>query len=354
MTARSRDGIVERIDRACAGATEERALRERVLEILRSALVFDAYVWLITDPVTGVGYAPLADVPCLPELPRLIRLKYLTTTNRWTALARRVDPVGLLRRDTNGDLSRSTVWRELLRGYGIADVASVAFADRAGCWGFLDLWRTDAAAPFGEDDARLLAEITPRLTLALREAQARTFREPAVPGARDLGPVVTLLDDDLSILGQTAATDSWLHVLLPGPEGRAPIPASIWNVAAQLHAVEAGIDRRAALARAHLANGLWITLRAARLEMGSARKIVVTMEEASARDRIDVFTRAFALTPRETELVGHLANGCDTHDLAQRMYLSEHTVQDHLKAIFAKTSDHSRRSLMSRALGTQL
>jgi hypothetical protein len=32
-----------------------------------------------------VGSAPLADVPCLHELPRLIRLKYLT--NRWTTLS---------------------------------------------------------------------------------------------------------------------------------------------------------------------------------------------------------------------------------------------------------------------------
>jgi hypothetical protein len=28
---------------------------------------------------------PLADVPCLAELPKLIRLKYSTELNRWTA-----------------------------------------------------------------------------------------------------------------------------------------------------------------------------------------------------------------------------------------------------------------------------
>ena len=46
-----------------------------------------------------------------------------------------------------------------------------------------------------------------------------------------------------------------------------------------------------------------------------------------------------------------LATGADTREIARRMFLSEHTVQDHLKSIFAKTSAHSRRTLLSLALG---
>jgi len=45
-------------------------------------------------------------------------------------------------------------------------------------------------------------------------------------------------------------------------------------------------------------------------------------------------------------------SGTDTRELARRMFLSEHTVQDHLKSIFAKTSARNRRILLSRALGT--
>jgi len=46
----------------------------------------DPYAFLLTDPESAVGCAPLADVTCLPELPRAVRLKYLTEVNRWTAL----------------------------------------------------------------------------------------------------------------------------------------------------------------------------------------------------------------------------------------------------------------------------
>ena len=34
------------------------------------------------------------------------------------------------------------------------------------------------------------------------------------------------------------------------------------------------------------------------------------------------------------------------------MFLSEHTVQDHLKSVFAKTQTRSRKALLARALGT--
>ena len=65
-----------------------------------------------------------------------------------------------------------------------------------------------------------------------------------------------------------------------------------------------------------------------------------------------MFARAYALSAREAELLGHLVTGNDTRDLARLMYLSPHTVQDHLKSIFHKTSMRNRRTLLARALGT--
>lgn len=61
--------------------------------------------------------------------------------------------------------------------------------------------------------------------------------------------------------------------------------------------------------------------------------------------RVALFARAFGLSTRESELLGHLVTGTDTRELARRMFLSEHTVQDHLKSIFAKTAARNRRIL---------
>jgi DNA-binding CsgD family transcriptional regulator len=139
---------------------------------------------------------------------------------------------------------------------------------------------------------------------------------------------------------------------VPPDADRSPIPAGAYNVAAQLLAVEAGIDHHSPSARVHLIDGVWLTSRAARLgRAGVADEIAVTIERPSPGERLDLFTRASGLTSREAELLGHLATGADTRRTAERMFLSEHTVQDHLKAIFAKTGAPNRRALLAQATG---
>ena len=156
------------------------------------------------------------------------------------------------------------------------------------------------------------------------------------------------------MLRQTAETQEYLRILVPPDDERPPVPASAYNVAAQLLAAEAGVDRNPPWARVHLPGGLWLTLRAARIgdaESGQDRDIAVTIEQTSPGDRLALFARAFAFSARESELAGHLTRGADTAEIARRMFLSEHTVQDHLKSIFAKTSTHSRRALLALTLG---
>ena len=334
--------VLERLRRIGRAATDSRALRSAVLAEVGRVLPFDAYVWPLTDPETSVATSPLASVPrpLMPDLPRLIRLKYLTPVNRWTGLSRAV------RLDPPAD---SLLWRELLRGHGVTDVASAVFRDRYGCWAFLDLWRLGGV--FGADELAVLDDLTSLLTEDLRRCEAATFT--ATGGSRDPGPVVLVLDADLHVRGQTPQTHDYLARLLPpGGERPAlePVPAAAYNVAAQLVAVEQGVDSQPPLARVHLAGGRWLTLRAARL--GPDERIAVTVEETSPAERTAVFARACGLAERETELLRHLTTGADTRTVAARMFLSRNTVQDHLKSIFDKTGTRSRRALLSRALGT--
>lgn len=68
--------------RSCAAGGAERVLRSTVLREIRAVVPFDFSVWVLTDPVTTVGVSPMAEIPSLPDLPRIVRWKYLTEADR--------------------------------------------------------------------------------------------------------------------------------------------------------------------------------------------------------------------------------------------------------------------------------
>lgn len=343
--------VVQRAERLCSEHDEERLMRIALIEELRRSVAFGPYVWAVTDPETEVGSSPLADVPehVMAGLPRLIRLRYLTAINRWTSL----EGAESLVRATKGDPERSLLYRDVLADLGVGDVASVCCRDGNGCWGWLDLWRSAVDPPFSERELDLLAAWAVPVTAGLRRCLARSFALSAAVPER-VGPVVLVLSPDLTVKAQTPQTDQYLRDLLPPDADRRPVPAGAYNVAAQLIAVEAGVDHHPPTSRVRLRDGVWLTFRAARVESGAPsneQDIAVSIEPASPAERRALFARCHALTPRETELLALLVDGADTRTLADRLFVSQHTVQDHLKSIFAKTGTNNRRTLLVRVAG---
>jgi DNA-binding CsgD family transcriptional regulator len=191
------------------------------------------------------------------------------------------------------------------------------------------------------------------VTEALRRCQASSF-SLAGPASPRAGPVVLVLSPELDVRAQTPETHEYLRLLVPPDGDGQPIPAGAYNVAAQLLSVEGGIDDHPPSARVHLSAGVWLTLRAARMRTDlptAEQDIAVTIETAAPSERMALFGRACALSARESELLGHLITGADTRTIAGRMFLSENTVQDHLKSIFTKTGTNNRRGLLARAVG---
>jgi DNA-binding CsgD family transcriptional regulator len=142
---------------------------------------------------------------------------------------------------------------------------------------------------------------------------------------------------------------------LPTDPRDAPIPAAALNVAAQLLASEQDVDSSPAHSRMHSHAGAWVTLQAARLRpSGStmAASIAVTIDAIGLVDRVDVFGRAHGFTKREADVVVELSRGDSTRLTAKRLGVSEYTVQDHLKKLFAKSATASRAELIARASGS--
>lgn len=313
---------------------------------------FSFHVWLLLDPETEVGTAPLATIPgpLMSELPAVIHARYATSLNRWDTMSSSVES---LDRITNGHREESPFHRELLGPCGVGDVASVCFRDPYGCWGFLELWRSADDTRFSDGELAALTDDVDSITRALRCCQARSFDEPSPPGG-PIGPAVMFLTRDLRVIGQTPGTDEFLRVLLPTEADRRPVPAGAYNVAAALVAAEEGHFLRPPRARVRLAPGTWLTFAASRVVAEHPRDdhdIAVTITTSSPDERRRLFVRAHGLSSRETEVVDRLVDGADTRAIAEAMFVSEHTVQDHLKSIFDKTGARNRRTLLARVNG---
>jgi DNA-binding NarL/FixJ family response regulator len=341
--------VAARIARVRGDGRSSRALRQALLEEISRNLCFDAYAWLLTDPETEVGCDPVADVPCMAQLPKLIRLKYATETNRWTSMS---SPVARLLDATGGDPAQSLVWRDLLAAYDVVDVASLVFRDRFGCWAFLDLWRIRPAEPFTERDAEYLRAMAAPVTEALRCAQAETFHIADTAKVPD-GPAVLVLSPGLHVRAQTPETEAYLRALVPTTDNRQPIPAGAYNVGAQLRASEDGVDRHPPRARVHLGQGVWLTLHAARIVESDKTDadIAVALEPTTTNERMALFSLAHGLSKREAEIVAACGRGTDTRGLAQELFVSQNTIQDHFKSIFAKTGTRTRGELLAIARG---
>jgi DNA-binding CsgD family transcriptional regulator len=332
-----------RIEALCGRPLPAKRLREEVLARLREHVDFDGHVFVLCDPVTRVFTSPLADVPGLPwpRLPELVRWRYLTTVNR-------VDTIlGLGARsllEATSSPAESLVWRHVQRDLGVVDIASVSFADRHGVWGFLELWRL--TTPFAERDLHLVSAVVPAVSHGLRTAVARTFTPPG-PDLPPVGPAVVLLDPDLAVRSQTNAAAEALLRLNPPDEPMAPVPASAYNVAAALVALEAGVPVGEPWARVHLGGSRWVTVRASRL----GEDVAVSIEPSTAGERADLLARSAGLSDREVEVLGLLTGGLTSAEIARQLHLSEHTVNDYVKAVLARTGAPNRQQLLARILG---
>ena len=173
------------------------------------------------------------------------------------------------------------------------------------------------------------------------EAEAETY-----------GPGVIVLDHALTPVSSTAAARSWLDSFPDAPMLAAfgMLPAVIYPAAATArmgtsgagtHAIVQAVDRR------------WVMIEAAKLEGDDGGQIAVTLRAATATETFTLLCRAYALSERERQVVAALVAGLDTRAVAQRLFISRYTVQDHLKSVFTKTGVRSRRELLARFAGTR-
>jgi DNA-binding CsgD family transcriptional regulator len=320
-------------------------MRRAALADLQAVIGFDRWCWPLADPETLLPSSGIALHDFGPGVPRLLELEY--SADGYAAkhvLARRATSAGSLSAETGGDLARSARWDEVMRPVGIGDVAGVACRDSLGCWGWIEAYRDRSDRPFEPEDIELLADAGASTASALRRSVMATNGRSA---ADPMPPGVIVLDGGLRRVSWTAWARAWIDRLPSAPlyASIGILPSVVYPAATRARSTASAVGAHALL---RAVDGCWVMIEAAPLEDGGDGEVAVTLRAATATETFDLFCRVYALSQRERELVALLAAGLDTRAVGRRLFISRHTVQDHLKSVFAKVGIHSRRELLAK------
>ena len=258
--------------------------------------------------------------------------------NTFASLAGRRRPSAILSETTRGRPERSARYNDFLAPFGLPHEMRTALVTRGRTWGGVIFHRTDASGDFQPQDAELMG----RLSRPIAEALRNSVRFDAARRAGPRAPGLVVLDASDDIELQTPGTDELLDLLGHGDPVARSVPTSILFSAAQTRAA-ARAGRRPDPLHVPTAAG-WVTLHGS-MPSGTRDRVAIVIQATPEDQAAPLRLEAFALSPREREVATLIAQDLDTAAIAEQLFISPWTVQDHCKAIFEKTGTRSRREL---------
>jgi DNA-binding CsgD family transcriptional regulator len=345
------DADVQKIIRGCYLATDDFAsLSRRLIERIKRVVTVEASFFAASDPDTLLFTAAWAEEPLAAAGPRFMANEFGTQidVNRFVELARAKQPVATLDAATGGQRAASARFREIMAPLQLGDELRVALRSGQTTWGFLCLHR-EGKTGFSSRDVSVLAKIAPHAGEALRRIVAGSLPPLRSAGAE---PGILLTESDI-IVGMTGSAASWLSELGGGDiaVGDA-LPLSLLGVIRRLETLENSVVR-APLPALTIAtpSGCLLEVHAARVTgMAGRGSVAITLAPAGAAARSCLLLAARGLTPAQCRVASSVLRGLATRQICAELSISEHTVQDHLKAVFQKLGVSSRRELVAALL----
>jgi DNA-binding CsgD family transcriptional regulator len=286
----------------------------------------------------------------LPEIPHeWLALEYYEEDfNKMADVARSERGVCTLHEATGGDVSRSTKYHVSMQPFGADQEVLAGLRTPAGeVWGVLALYREPGQHQFDADELELLRAVSINLAEGARRglliAEASEPEGPEAPG-------LVVLRDDWELESLTPGVERWLADLPDSEWDAGKLPPAVLSVAgrARRSAEDASAPGEIAFARVLSRSGRWMVLHGASLVSDGRRRIAVIVEPAHPARITPLLMAAYALTEREQEVTRLVLQGDSTAQIAERLVVSPHTVQEHLKSVFEKTGVRSRRDLVGK------
>jgi len=306
--------------------------------------------WFTLDPASLLATSHYQDG--LPEIPPewLAEEYYEDDFNKMADVARSERGVATLHEATGGDPSASLRYRTSMQPYGAEQEVLVGLRTQSGeVWGCLGLYREPGRPRFAADELEFLRGVSTQLADGARRGlligEATHPEGPTAPG-------LVVLGQDWSVESVTPGVERWLAELPDGDwEASGKLPPAVLSVAGRAlrTATDAQSPGEIAFARVLSRSGQWIVLHGAALVTANrARRVAVILEPAHPARITPLLMAAYGLTEREQEVTRRVLQGDSTSQIAERLVVSPHTVQEHLKNIFDKTGVRSRRDLVGK------
>ena len=317
-------------------------------QVLRRAIGFDTWSWVLLDPGAGLPTRYTLTNPVIGHNPR----RYFSLDLQSRAASpppgrTRPAKVSVLSAATGGALDRDPLWREMLGPGGLGDQLGAHLAADGVGWAYLGLYRDEGRAWFTPGDAAFVASVAPLLAARLRGGLRQTTSASTDPA--EAGTII--VDRDLKLVTATSHAWRWIARLgLETPSDAEPLPGFIYAILARLaHTTQ---PDQSAQVRLQAADGTWTLVRVAPLTGPQVDGgYAITLQTAPAAELTHVLMPAWNLTARERDVAALIIEGRSSDDIAASLFLSPHTVRDHIKAIFGKVGVHNRRHLTAALTG---
>jgi DNA-binding CsgD family transcriptional regulator len=303
--------------------------------------------WYTLDPASLLITSHFNEY--IRELPQesLALEYYEDDVNQLADVVRSESGVSTLHEATNGVPGSSPRWRANIELGGDQEMIVGLRTASGDAWGGLGLYREPGDPMFQPDEIGFVRAIAPSLAEGARRAlllgEATDPEGPEAPG-------LLVLSSDWKVQSATPGVEELVSDLPEGDWDAGRLPSAVLAVAGRALRSAEGRDApgEVALARVLTRSGRWMVLHGATLVSDGQRRVAVIIEPAHPARIVPLLMSAYGLTGREQDVTSLVLQGESTTSIAERLVVSAHTVQQHLKSIFEKVGVRSRRDLVGK------
>lgn len=359
--------VASAVSEVCDSAANGDELLEDLSTLVQKIVPFDGATWFGTDPATLLATNPtrIEGIEAGHCDTFWLREFHVDDANLYRDMYRSGTNAAALRLTTDDQPVRSARYREFLTPQNYGDELRALFRIGDNTWGLLGLYRDAGLPAFTAADVAFIDSITTTVAAALRIQTAGNTPWVTSPSA----PGLMMFDRQHRLVSSNPEAPAWLSEIAPGsgfvsadpltpgwvtPDAIADhhasgIPASVNALIARAYAVASGHEKGPARLRLRGRNGQWLVLHASPMSFGDDRDLVaVVIEPAKSSEIAPIIVEAYALSPRERDVVRYVAQGLSGPEIAAELFLSPHTIRDYIKSVFEKVGVSSRGELVAK------